>query len=590
MKKILSVVLLAALNVFVLADSHKAIKLDKSVEDGTTQTDGIQGQIYYGRSVALDTSRRVPGLVSWWDYWTNGQNQRLVSVLGDTVLICTSYTDSANARVSNGRVLYYQISYDGGLTWEADPVLVQALPGGGAYPDIHPVFVSGNRTVAISGRNFQPGSRGFVGVDVLLGAGAFTNTTIPAVGADYFTCMLSSTELGGVYQSGDTLFFRKFNYTNNTYGTRQVIAMPTAEIDANGRKCVASSTNGQNVFAMWYVSTAGVEKLAGKLSTDGGSTWGAMQTVMPTTYTVGGDVTTPWFGMDVTYKPNSTTVSAAWCTQPDGSVRGYKILYWSPGINGGNPVKVADWTNMPVLGDTAWVFNSTALIQVGMTYISHPTLAYSSDGTRLFCSFNSTQKDSVVYPDNSVYLYNDVYICYSDNDGATWSTPKKVASCTVDGDEIYPSLSKTGNTPGNVGLVYQLSGFPGSSSFSQTTAPVSKNWLIYTRVDPVTGGSLTIGVNTISTTVPDAFSLEQNYPNPFNPSTKIRFNVKSASNINIKVFDITGREVVQLVKNEFIKAGTHEVTFDASKYASGVYFYSLEANNVKLTKKMMLVK
>ncbi len=590
MKKILTVVLLAALNIFVFADSHKAIKLDKSLEDGSAVTNGVPGKITYGRTVALDTSRRVPGLTSWWDYLTNGQNQRMVAVFGDTVLVANSYCDSARAQTSNGRVIYYQISYNGGATWEADPILVQAQPLGGAYPDIFPVFVSGSRTMAITGRNFNPGSRGYAGVDVLLGAGSFTNTTIPAVGSDYFSCLLSSTELGGTYQSGDSLFFRKYNYTNNTFGTRQIIATPTAEIDANGRKCIASSSNGQNIFIMWYVSTAGVEKLAGKFSSDGGSTWGAMQTVMPTTYTVGGDVTTPWFGMDVTYKPNTSTVSAAWCTQPDASVKGYKILYWSPGINGGNPVKVADWTNMPVLGDTAWMFNSTALIQVGMTYVSHPTLAYSSDGTRLFCSFNSVQKDSIVYPDNSVYLFNDVYICYSDNDGATWSTPVKLASCTVDGDEIYPSLSKTGNTPGSVGIVYQLSAFPGSSSFSQTTAPVSKNWIIYNRVDPVTGNSLPIGINTLSTEVPDAFSLSQNYPNPFNPTTKIKFDVKSATNINIKVFDVTGREVAKLVNNEFVKAGTHEVTFDAARFASGVYFYTLEADNVKLTKKMMLVK
>ncbi|HRF67578.1 MAG TPA: T9SS type A sorting domain-containing protein, partial [Ignavibacteria bacterium] len=95
------------------------------------------------------------------------------------------------------------------------------------------------------------------------------------------------------------------------------------------------------------------------------------------------------------------------------------------------------------------------------------------------------------------------------------------------------------------------------------------------------------GNNTTST--PDKFELSQNYPNPFNPSTVINFSLPSSSLVTLKVYDITGREVKTLV-NELRGAGRYDVTFDASNFATGVYFYTLETENFTQTKKMLLVK
>ncbi len=588
MKKSLSVVLLVLLNFAVFADGHKAMRENKALENGTTQLDN-NAVITYGYSLALDTVRRIPGLTTWWDYATNGQNQHQIAVLGDTVIAAVQYIDSSNAATSSGRTMLYQVSYDGGLTWLSDPVSIASLPLGGAYPDVIPVIVSGNRTIVVSGRQFSGGSRGFAGVDVLLGAGSLTNTLVPAPGADYFSCWLSSTQIGGVYQSGDTLFFRKFNYTNNTYDNRQLLALPTAEIDANGRKMIASSTNGQNVCAVWYKSTAGTEALNSKFSSDGGTTWGTVTTVMPATLTVGSDQIAPWFGMDLAYKPGTSTVSVVFCSQPAGSTgaaQGWKIMYWSPGINGGTPVKIADWLNTPVLSDTAFVNNSASSIQVGMTGLSHPTVAYSNDGSIIYCVFSGIQRDTSSYG----YFFNDLYSSYSSNGGANWSAPVKLGLSANDGDEIYPTLSKTGNTNTSFGLLYFNSGFPGSASFTNTTTPRSRNYTMYTRINPTTGGSIPIGINTISNEVPNGFSLKQNYPNPFNPTTKIRFELKGNSKVKLSVFDITGRVVSTLVNNENIQAGIHEVNFDAGNLASGVYFYSIETPDFKDTKKMMLIK
>jgi hypothetical protein len=69
---------------------------------------------------------------------------------------------------------------------------------------------------------------------------------------------------------------------------------------------------------------------------------------------------------------------------------------------------------------------------------------------------------------------------------------------------------------------------------------------------------------------PNAFALSQNYPNPFNPTTVISYQLSMNSNVTLKVYDMLGREVASLV-NELKRAGTHSVSFDASKLSSGLY-------------------
>ena len=89
--------------------------------------------------------------------------------------------------------------------------------------------------------------------------------------------------------------------------------------------------------------------------------------------------------------------------------------------------------------------------------------------------------------------------------------------------------------------------------------------------------------------IPTEYSLSQNYPNPFNPNTVIKFDVPKESFITLKVYDILGREVVQLI-NEEKKPGKYQVTFNASKLSSGVYFYRLLAGSFVETKKLILIK
>jgi hypothetical protein len=89
--------------------------------------------------------------------------------------------------------------------------------------------------------------------------------------------------------------------------------------------------------------------------------------------------------------------------------------------------------------------------------------------------------------------------------------------------------------------------------------------------------------------MPGEFSISQNYPNPFNPTTKINFNIGTASDVKLNIYNILGQKVATLV-NQFMNAGAYAVDFNASHLASGVYIYKLEAGDFKVNKKMMLLK
>jgi hypothetical protein len=87
----------------------------------------------------------------------------------------------------------------------------------------------------------------------------------------------------------------------------------------------------------------------------------------------------------------------------------------------------------------------------------------------------------------------------------------------------------------------------------------------------------------------DNYSLIQNYPNPFNPSTKIGYILKERTNVKVTIMNALGEEI-EVLANETQEQGLHELEFNASNLPSGIYFYSLQAENYSETKKMILMK
>lgn len=97
------------------------------------------------------------------------------------------------------------------------------------------------------------------------------------------------------------------------------------------------------------------------------------------------------------------------------------------------------------------------------------------------------------------------------------------------------------------------------------------------------------GTNEHPSALPKTYALSQNYPNPFNPTTVIAFALPKSGMTTLRVYDILGRQVSTLV-DWVTPAGNHSVSFDASRLASGIYFYRLESRSFSRTRKMVLLK
>jgi len=97
-------------------------------------------------------------------------------------------------------------------------------------------------------------------------------------------------------------------------------------------------------------------------------------------------------------------------------------------------------------------------------------------------------------------------------------------------------------------------------------------------------------LNYSGTNLPQSFNLYQNYPNPFNPATLIKYDLPKDVSVTVKIYDLLGKEVAVLLNNEFKYAGRHQLNWNASNYASGMYIYRIEAGDYISTRKMILVK
>jgi hypothetical protein len=138
-------------------------------------------------------------------------------------------------------------------------------------------------------------------------------------------------------------------------------------------------------------------------------------------------------------------------------------------------------------------------------------------------------------------------------------------------------------------ILYDLSDTPDSAAISITIMPAANPHSGSSfNIDDLAFGSTT-AVNDKNIHSPLSFELKQNYPNPFNPSTNITYQLPQNSFVSLKIYNILGKEVSTLV-NEEKSAGTYSINFNASKLASGIYFYVMQANNFHQVNKMMLLK
>ncbi len=98
-----------------------------------------------------------------------------------------------------------------------------------------------------------------------------------------------------------------------------------------------------------------------------------------------------------------------------------------------------------------------------------------------------------------------------------------------------------------------------------------------------------VGITNIGTEIPEKYNLYQNYPNPFNPTTNIKFDIPASSFTSLKVYDINGREIADLVSQN-LQAGRYEYSFNAAALSSGIYYFKLNSGEFNQIRKMILLK
>lgn len=124
--------------------------------------------------------------------------------------------------------------------------------------------------------------------------------------------------------------------------------------------------------------------------------------------------------------------------------------------------------------------------------------------------------------------------------------------------------------------------------YTKVMAYINNQIIDITNEEGVSSDNLS-EVNSVNTEIPQEFALRQNYPNPFNPSTSIKFDVPVLSNAKLSIYDVTGKELAVLVNQE-LQAGSYEYNWNASQFASGIYFYRIKAGSFVQTKRMVLIK
>ena len=189
----------------------------------------------------------------------------------------------------------------------------------------------------------------------------------------------------------------------------------------------------------------------------------------------------------------------------------------------------------------------------------------------------STMSSSEIVLDNN----HNIYVTGTSSNSTTQSDFVTL-KYDIGGNRIWKqSYNQTGTginrskgiTVDNSGNVYVMGLSDNGNSTDITTIKYSQGIL---PRDPLTN-------------IPGDFMLYQNYPNPFNPSTQIKYELPLDANVKITVYDMLGKELAVLV-NEQKTAGRYNVSFDASRISSGMYFYKIEAGSYTDTKKMLLVK
>ncbi len=264
-------------------------------------------------------------------------------------------------------------------------------------------------------------------------------------------------------------------------------------------------------------------------------------------------------------------------------------------------------------GDGSQIFVSSINTKSVLKYVGDPVNGYSQDNSfSAVISPTDTYLDEggllvgsttflgMDYLDNPGLLFAavDSFLCGAPSECGGYATGRIFAIDPATGTSIdtidvaqwnfdVTNSYSTGSSNGRVGgftSVYDVDVSGEPAVYTQTFYGWAiEKWIFDGDLATV------VSVEQVAETIPTGFSLHQNYPNPFNPITTIEFEIQSSEHVILSIFDLKGQIITTLV-DEQLPPGIYRSNFDAGKFASGIYFYSIQAGQIKSTKKMILVK
>lgn len=588
------VVLLLALPILVTAQNQKQVmKKAPIIMNEPSNPSGIPSYTSQG------TFPDGPSAITWIAVDT------MANAFGPAIgaLNPVAYDPSANvaAVVHRGRTTYavgsgelwYNISTDKGVTWTRVPAGINTgNPGRNArYPSMaisNPTGGGLSTTTALfSWPELNPGAFGWVGygADQPVGAGTTFagifegandySSQVPCWASDNSAWLYWSSDVGtagdarlDVWRTQDFATVEKYTIPSTTFEDGGNITM--GGVSKNGVQYLGvlgtypDPNPASPIVSGWY---PGYMK-----STDNGVTWTAKVCDFRTIPTLNR------FDRLFDYKKGDAFISYDADINVDAN--GYAHIVCSvtdttiDNNTGSNALvelfeTASGWDGKIVfegLSDTAYL-TGPGLGQMGPA----PYLAFNKDRNVLGVQWSNLTATS---------KFADVFFAHRTLNG-NWSAPINLTeSPNINNTQhhLAPMMAQTGNNF----TAFSMYGYGAGATgpyYDSTTATV-----VYMGAVPFT----VVGIED-EISLNYSFDLAQNYPNPFNPTTSISYTVPERTNVTLKVFDVLGREVANLV-NGVQEAGSYSLNFDASKLSSGIYLYSISTGKYSATKKMMLMK
>jgi len=531
-------------------------------------------------------------------------------------------------------------SSNAGLTWSS--AVTTGITG-----QVTGLQFNSNLVGLVGGATMSKTTDGGTTFALLAAPGTGTISGIKGTGNDYWfvrgTSIYRSTDVGVSWLSVHTQTAAQNDislvndggcltgWSAGTTGTISKMTGTPVIVSCNFAWVNQTSTTTALLYSVKAVSntvgwTAGAGAVVRK-TTDGGITWVDGNpnpgVIVGDIYNIEAiDANTAWVttSSTTTFIYKTTNGGVNWVqvySQAGGFINGIKMVTAVNGYAFGDPV-ASVWTILTTVdGGTTWTQLPTAPAagaedgRNNCMQVSLPDIWYGTGQNKVYHSSNSgaTWTNSVTtgitgqvagiqFNTNMVGLVGGATMSKTTDGGTTWSLLAVPGSGTISGIEGSGSdywfvrgtgIYRTTDVGVTWNQVHTQTAAQNDISLVLDGSGCVTGWAAGTTGTAAKMSGIPVGINDPTSEFPTSYKLEQNYPNPFNPTTNITFALPMAGNVELKIYDILGKEVATLV-NTFKNSGTHIVPFDASALSSGIYIYKITAGDFADSKKMVLIK